>query len=194
MIFHGLEIETCDGVYEPAEDSFLLADSLRGMEYKDVIEIGPGTGLLALICAQRARHVVAVDISKEAAVCTNNNAKRNNVENIEVIRGDLFFPISESHSFDLVIFNPPYLPEDDGDKAASSAWSGGKDGRLVIDRFLEQTKNYLKSGGRMLTIGSSHSAYEKTIEVLEASGFKTKILARKKFFFEEIVLIEAIHL
>ncbi|MEE9594994.1 MAG: HemK2/MTQ2 family protein methyltransferase [Candidatus Hydrothermarchaeales archaeon] len=192
MMLFGLNIETGSGVYEPAEDTFLLADSLLNEEYGDVLEIGTGTGILALICAARAKRVVAVDIGSEAVMCARQNARRNGIENVDVIRGDLFGAIRKAPLFDLIIFNPPYLPEDGGDGAESLAWSGGEDGRRVIDRFLVQFRDYLKDGGRILTIGSSLSDYEGTINMLEELGFETRVLAKKKFFFEELALIEAI--
>ncbi len=192
MMLFGLQIETGSGVYEPAEDTFLLADSLLNGEYGDVLEIGTGTGILALICAAKAKRVVAVDIGSEAVMCARQNAKRNDIENVDVLMGDLFGAIRKAPLFDLIIFNPPYLPEDGMDGAESLAWSGGEDGRRVIDRFLVQFRDYLKDGGRVLTIGSSLSDYEGTIKMLEELGFEARVLAKKKFFFEELALIEAI--
>ncbi len=190
MMLYGLKIELCPGVYEPAEDTLLLAENLTVEEGTDVLEVGVGTGLLALLCATKARRVVAVDVSKEAAICARLNAKLNNIKNVEVLRGDLLGAFREGALFDLIIFNPPYLPEDG--EAASPSWSGGKNGRAVIDRFIARAKNYLKEGGRLLTIGSSLSDYEKTLVALEASGFKARVLSKRKFFFEELAVIEAV--
>lgn len=190
MIVYGLRIEVSPDVYEPAEDTFLLAANLTVEERSDVLEIGTGTGLLALFCAAKARRVIAVDVSREAAVCAKLNAKRNDLKNVDVIRGDLFGALADGALFDLIAFNPPYLPEDG--EAASAAWSGGPDGRAVIQRFLQQVRQHLKKEGRLAMIGSSLSDYEATLSTLKASGFEAKVLAKKRFFFEELTIIEAV--
>ncbi len=192
MMLYGLEIELCPGVYEPAEDTFMLAENLAVEEGYEALEIGTGTGILALLCAAKARRVVAVDVSSEAARCAKRNIELTGIRNVKVLRGNLFSAIGEGVLFDLIIFNPPYLPEDGGDKMASPAWSGGKDGRVIIDRFLAQVKGHLREGGRILTVGSSLSDYEKTLRALEVMGFNAKVLAKKRFFFEELAVIEAV--
>ncbi|MFQ5815201.1 MAG: HemK2/MTQ2 family protein methyltransferase, partial [Candidatus Hydrothermarchaeaceae archaeon] len=186
MRLYGLKMEICQGVYEPAEDTFLLADGLEGREYQDVLDMGTGTGLLALLCAARARRVVAVDMSGEAVMCAELNARRNGMKNIEVLRGDLFGALGEGALFDLILFNPPYLPEDGDDEAASPAWSGGEDGRDVIDGFLAQVEGCLRDGGSLLTVGSSLSDYEKTLGMLRVMGFEARVITKRSFFFEEL--------
>ncbi len=190
MILYGFRIDVSPDVYEPAEDTFLLAENLRVEERSNVLEVGTGTGLLALLCAVKARRVIAVDVSKEAAVCTSLNVKRNGIKNVDVVRGDLFSALAEGLLFDLIIFNPPYLPEDG--EAASATWSGGPDGRAVIEKFLSQVRRHLKKEGRLLMIGSSLSDYEKTLRALAELGFEAKVLAKKSFFFEELALVGAV--
>lgn len=192
MMLYGLEIEFCPEVYEPAEDTFLLAENLAVEDGSDVLEIGTGTGILALLCAAKARRVLAVDVNNEAAKCAKLNAELNGIRNVEVLRGDFLGAIGEYIRFDLIIFNPPYLPEDDEVKVASPAWSGGVSGRDVIDEFLVQVKGHLREGGRILTVGSSLSDYEKTLRALEAMGLSARVLAKKRFFFEELAVLEAV--
>ncbi len=192
MMLYGLKIELCPGVYEPAEDTFLLAENLAVEDGSDVLEIGTGTGILALLCAAKARRVLAVDVNNEAAKCAKLNAELNGIRNVEVLRGDFLGAIGEYIRFDLIIFNPPYLPEVDEEMAASPAWSGGVSGRDVIDEFLVQVKGHLREGGRILTVGSSLSDYEKTLRALEAMGLSARVLAKKRFFFEELAVLEAV--
>lgn len=190
MMLYGLKIELVPQVYEPSEDTFLLAENLKLKDGDKVLELGTGSGVLSLVCAGKAMRVTAVDITKGAVLGAMLNARRNDIRNINVIRSDLFGALADGALFDLIIFNPPYLPEDGG--AASVVWSGGPDGRAVINRFLSQVKGHLRKGGRILMIGSSLSRYEETIKAFERLGFKTRVLAKKRFFFEELAVIEAI--
>lgn len=183
--------ETCQQVYAPAEDTFLLADSLLVKEGDEVLEIGTGTGLVALVASKKASKVVATDINPHAIECARTNTLLNGVENMEIRQGDLFQPVF-GEKFDLVLFNTPYLPtaEDEviGDEL-DAAWDGGEDGRKVIDLFLNEVKNHLKDTGIVQLVQSSLSNNKKTCQKLEKQGFRVEITARERFFFEEVVVI-----
>ncbi|MEM2890220.1 MAG: methyltransferase, partial [Candidatus Hadarchaeum sp.] len=97
-------------VYEPAEDTFLIADNLEVKSDERVLELGTGCGLLAILAAKAGAKVVATDISPIALECARANAVENLVANrIDFRSGDLFDPV-DGELFDAVIFNPPYLP------------------------------------------------------------------------------------
>lgn len=190
-IYDDILFETCQQVYAPAEDTFLLADSLLVKEGDDVLEIGTGTGLVALVASKKASKVVATDINPHALECARSNTLLNKVENMEIRQGDLFQPVL-GEKFDLVLFNTPYLPtaEDEviGDEL-DAAWDGGEDGRQVIDLFLNEVKNHLKDTGIVQLVQSSLSDNKKTCQKLENQGFRVEITARERFFFEEVVVI-----
>lgn len=189
--YQELKFETCDNVYAPAEDTFLLADNLIINEGELVLEIGTGTGLISLIASKKASHVLATDINPCAIKCAKSNSEMNKIKNIEFLKGDLF-QVVPGKKFDLILFNTPYLPSSDdeiiGDKL-DAAWDGGEDGRRVIDLFLNEVKDYLNEGGRVQLVQSSLSDNEKTLERLEKMGFESSITASERFFFEEIVVI-----
>ena len=179
-------------VYEPAEDSYLIA---RHMDVRGhVLDMGAGCGILSVLAASKAKRVLAVDINPKAARCVRFNAKINGVsEKIDVLAGDLFNPLREGRTFDVILFNAPYLPSDDAGKLEwiDYAWSGGKSGREVIDRFLRQIPKYLKLDGKLLLIQSSLSNIEETLKSLRRLGFDARIIAEEGSFFERIILIEA---
>lgn len=178
-------------VYEPAEDTFLLAGNLDIKRSDEVLEIGTGTGLITIIAAQRSRKVVATDINKHAIKCTLKNTIANRTYNVELREGNLFEPV-EGEKFNLILFNTPYLPTDEDEKLDSelnAAFDGGLEGRETIDQFIEHVKDYLKEEGRVQLVQSSLSDNEKTISKLEELGFDASITAREKCFFEEIVVI-----
>jgi release factor glutamine methyltransferase len=181
-------------VYEPADDTFLLIDNLQVKSRDRVLEIGTGTGIVAVMASFLASWVIATDINPEALNCATKNLITNRRYNIELREGNLFEPVSDE-KFDIIIFNTPYLPteEDEGnDGDLEAAWDGGIDGREIIDPFLESVKAYLNPEGRLQMVQSSLSDEKKTLNKLKELGFKAEVLARKKCFFEEILVINAV--
>ncbi len=192
------EFETAEMVYEPSDDSFILADNLNIKKGERVLEIGTGSGIVAMYASKIADKIVATDINFDAIQLAEKNFLANNIENITLLFGDLFEPIKESfddindRKFDVILFNTPYLPTDECEILEDNlnyAFDGGLDGRKVIDRFLNEVKNYLNEGGRVQLIQSSLSNPEQTLLKLEELGLLTEITASERFFFEEIVLI-----
>lgn len=192
--FMGINISFCESVYEPAEDTFLLLDALEKEKWKGketALEIGPGTGIVSIFLAKRVKEVFAADISRHAALCTKKNILQNGIKNAHVFCGDLFGALGEK-KFDIIVFNTPYLPEDKKTcKFKDSAWSGGKSGRETIDLFLPHLESRANKGARIFIVESSRSNYEKTISFLRMHGFHAGVLANKRVFFEEIVVIRA---
>jgi release factor glutamine methyltransferase len=189
--YNGIIIYKHPEVYEPAEDTFLFAENLDIQRRDDVLEIGTGTGLIAVYVAQRTKRVVATDINEHAVKCALKNTITNKTYNIELRQGDLFEPV-EGEKFDLILFNTPYLPtyEDEKlDEELNAAFDGGLEGRDTIDRFIEEVKEYLNEEGRVQLVQSSLSDNEKTLSKLEELGFDAEITASEKCFFEEIVVI-----
>lgn len=189
--YKGLKIKSCNNVYLPAEDTFILADNLIISEGDRVLEIGTGTGLVALYAAKIAKYVVATDINPWAVKCAKDNVEMNKTHNVEVRCGNLFQPL-KNEKFDLILFNTPYLPTEEYEKKddyLNAAWDGGADGRKIIDLFLEDVKDHLKDDGRVQLVQSSLSNIKKTLYKLEEKGFETVQTASERLFFEEIVVI-----
>jgi release factor glutamine methyltransferase len=189
--YKGIVIYKHPEVYEPAEDTFLLAENLDIQRKDEVLEIGTGTGLIAVYTAQRTKKVVATDINEHAVKCALKNTIVNRTYNIEFRHGNLFEPV-EGEKFDLILFNTPYLPTDEDEKLdeeLNAAFDGGLEGRDTIDTFIEQVKDYLNEEGRVQLVQSSLADNEKTISKLKELGFDAEITASEKCFFEEIVVI-----
>jgi len=189
--YEGMTFNVTENVYEPAEDTFLLADNIDARKGERVLELGTGCGLLAILAAKAGAKVVATDINQAALECAHANAVAHRVEDCINFRlGDLFEPVTEEH-FDLVIFNPPYLPVEPEEALCGPldrAWEAGPDGRRIIDRFLRELPNHLTPNGRVLFVQSSLANISKTLRVLETSGFKANTI-HKKLPFEELFLL-----
>lgn len=184
-------IDSEDTVYKPAEDSYLLADNLEIKSTDRVLEIGTGTGIVAMYASKFSKYITVTDINLDACQLACRNFEKNNIENIEVLFGDLFEPV-KNRKFDVILFNLPYLPTkeyDIIDDDLNYAFDGGIDGRRVIDDFLNQLKNHLNEKGKVQLIQSSLSDNDKTLDKLEELGFVAEIAAKEHFFFEDITLI-----
>ncbi len=181
-------------VYEPAEDTFLIAEKMRVKEDDTVLDMGTGCGILAVLAAEKAKSVVAVDVNPYALQCAAKNAESNGVkERIEFRRGDLFQSIKQNERFSLILFNAPYLPsEPDEEKSwIGKAWAGGQNGRKIVDRFVMDAPKFLAAGGRIQLVQSSLSNVNRTIEMFSELDLRAMVIAQVKVAFESIVLVEA---
>jgi release factor glutamine methyltransferase len=184
-----------ENVYEPAEDSFLFAESLEVEAGANVLDMGTGCGILGILATEKARSVMAVDVNPYAVRCAKENAVLNNVRGkMAFVRGNLFTCLSEKAMFDLILFNAPYLPVDNGeaDSWLGRAWKGGAKGRQVIDCFIAEVPNYLKQTGRVLLMQSTLADVDETLRRFTDYGMHAKVEVECALpFFETIKLVEA---
>lgn len=195
--YQGLKLKIEEGVYEPSDDTYLLAENLKVKVGDIVLEIGTGSGLVSLIAAKTAKKVIAIDISPIAIELARYNVKINELtEKVEIRQGNLFNPIRKGEKFDLILFNPPYLPENHSPEQKNSdwlekAWNGGRSGRKIINPFIKKCIFFLNPGGRVQIVQSSLSNISKSYDLLKNQGFHVEISAQRSYFFEKIVLIDA---
>ena len=186
-------INTDENVYVPAEDSYLLADNLEIENGQSVLEIGTGSGVVAMYASRLTDKITVTDINFDACQLAEKNFAENGIENNEVLFGNLFEPVKD-RKFDVILFNTPYLPTDDGDVIEDTinyAFDGGLNGRKVIDLFLDEVGNHLNDGGIVQMIQSSLSGNEETLQKFDEMGFISEIAESEHFFFEDITLINA---
>lgn len=177
-----------DSVYQPHDDSYLLADAVDELVYGKVLDMGTGSGIQAVTAALKndVCEVTAVDINHDALRRADKRARSKGIRHkIKFIWSDLFNNISDK--FDWIIFNPPYLPSEGA--ADEMSWAGGEKGFEVIDRFLSEAKRYLKENGGILMVYSSQTNLE-----LDKYDYKVEIIRKKKLFFEELFVAWLSHL
>jgi len=197
--FGTLRLSVAPTVYEPAEDSFLLATYASGIiGGKRILEIGCGTGIVSLSAAlvNGANSVLAVDINPEAVECAKRNATANGIKNCSFRQGNLFTSIPDTEKFDFILFNPPYLPTTREEKlkleSENAAYDGEESGLETFSQFAESVSEHLAPGGKVAVIATSLSdGMKKTLELLQQHVGTAQILAEEAFFFEKIYLIEA---
>jgi len=194
IFYRDLTFNIFENVYEPSEDTFLAADNLTVNEEDQVLDMGTGCGILAILAAQKARKVVAVDLNPHAVRCAQKNAETNKLANkIDVRKGNLFQPVHNGEVFSLVVFNAPYLPSDPDEERSwlGKSWAGGPKGRQLIDKFILEAPCHLEKKGRILLVQSSLADTNETLERFRQINFEAKVIAEKEAFFETIVLLQA---
>ncbi len=134
-------------VYRPLAVSKLIASciTLKGDEH--VLDLGTGSGFLAIVASKLgARSCVATDISPDAVAMAKANAELNAAYNIDVRQGNLYEPVEDEY-FDVIISNPPMTPSP---KPLKPETYGGPDGRMVLNTVLKGAKEHLRPGGRLI--------------------------------------------
>ncbi|MGC8478905.1 MAG: HemK2/MTQ2 family protein methyltransferase [Candidatus Micrarchaeia archaeon] len=180
------KILACNGVYEPREDSYLLAEAVEKYARGSVLDLGTGTGIQGITAALIGCSVTFSDVQEIALECARKNAAANSVlEHSKFVKSDMFSSLHRK--FDIIVFNPPYLPSG-GDAEMEGppdvSLDGGKDGRRLIDIFLRDFRGFLNPNGIALLLESSLNSYEKDV-----ASEKVRIVGKAHYSFEDIVVL-----
>lgn len=168
--------------YAPAEDTYFLEDYLFNEKGKYALDIGTGSGYLTRTLSRNFLHVIATDIDFNSLI--NQNKKAENRICCDAAE-------ALNCKFDLIICNMPYLQSDE---ISDRRVDGGKEGIEVPLKIIKSAVKCLSESGKMLFVTSSLSNYEKLIEEAKKLNLDCSIVARKKLFFEELLLVQASHL
>jgi len=174
-------------IYKTSEDSYFLSEILKkkipnllkSNTNLKFLEIGCGSGIqleTALKLGIKKENIFSCDINPEVVKHCKNLG-------FNSIISDLFRNINGKYDF--IIFNPPYLPEDEKEpKSSRIATTGGKLGSEVINKFLNQAKKHLRENGKIFLLTSSLT------KKIDFNGYHKKLVGKKKLFFEEIFVWE----
>ncbi len=209
---------TFNNVYPPSDDTYLIIDYLKknvnenffdGLPIStisNILDMGTGTGIIALFLQEIKKYlskfttkIFASDISEAAIRCATLNERVNNYkDSITFIKSDLFrkFPPNLLHSFDIIVFNPPYLPsisskeKDPIPRSSDTNWDGGEQGFEVFLEFITQAKDFLNSEQNyyIYFISSSSTDLSQLNDELDKRGFQSRVLNKRHIFFEDIIL------
>ncbi|MDD4566923.1 putative methyltransferase [Methanoculleus chikugoensis] len=176
-----------DQVYPPAEDSFLLhrAAQREVRETDRVLEVGTGSGYVAAGLLGRAASVAATDINPHAVRCAR-------ARGVPAVRTDLVAGLSGP--FDLILFNPPYLPtapDERMDDWLEYALDGGPTGRVVIERFIADAGRVLSPFGRILLLVSSLTGPGEVRELFARAGFISFVVDEEVLEGERLYVLRA---
>ena len=166
-----------NNIYTPAEDTFFLEDWLQHEKGQSALDIGAGSGYLSKILSQNFPLVVSTDIDHTSLAShdAQNRICCNAADGL-------------NFQFDLVVCNMPYLPSE---KITDRTVDGGAEGLEVPLGIIQSAKNCIKPGGRLLFLSSSLANYTQLIQKTKDLGFECSIVAKKKLFYEELILVQA---
>ena len=165
--------------YAPAEDTYFLEDNLVNEKGKNALDLGTGSGYLTRTLSQNFSQVIATDIDFNSLI--NQNKK---------IKNRICCDAADALNckFDLIVCNMPYLQSDE---ISDRKVDGGKEGVEVPLKIIKSAVKCLNDSGKMLFVTSSLANYEKLIDESQKLGLDLKIVAKKKLFFEELIIVEA---
>lgn len=172
------------GVFRPISDSWLLAQVVRDevrarTHHPRVLDICTGSGVVGVTAARAGADVTAVDVSCRAVTAAWLNARLNRVR-LKSRRGNLLEPVA-GQRFDVIASNPPYVPSDtESPRGLERAWAAGPDGRVLLDRLIQEAPARLEPGGALLLVHSELIGAEETLERLQQAGLEADVAARER--------------
>src|SRR5437868_11939339 len=188
---NGLDITVLPSVFHPRWHftSVFLAEQTAQLvpgPSAQVLEIGTGTGLVALSAARRAARVVAVDVNPAAARCAKLNAVANGLAGkIEVYEGDMFGPVA-GRKFDLIVCNPPYFRGRPSTEAQLAYLAGPN--LEWISRLAHEAHAHMAPGGSLACVFGGAADVPALVARIEAQGWTGYIAAQRSTIFEEMYI------
>lgn len=201
-----------DSVYPVSEDTLLLHDQMKPYCKGLVLDVGSGSGFIAIEASKLSEAVIAVDINPEAVAAGRQASKAAGRQNCFFLQSDMFGfmkkltdtsknssvldynsrgardAIFRYKGFELITFNAPYLPADL--RFPDTALDGGKKGYELLMRFIADMPSYLNENGNSICVFSSRSGAgphgAKLRNFALTKRLESEIVAAKKVFFEEI--------
>ena len=190
MEWDGLFLATHAEVYRPDHDTFLLAravkESIRPGER--FLEVGCGAGLVSLVAARAGAKVTATDLNPHAVELALHNAQENRLI-LDARVADLLEGLAGP--FDVVAFNPPYLPTGPGDVVPGPlnlAFDGGADGNATVLRFASQVGRLRPPPRLVLVVHSSLSDPKPLEGAMAKLGYGSGVVAEESHFFERLAV------
>jgi release factor glutamine methyltransferase len=188
-------------VYAPQHDSELLIEAMHRADRhagRRVADLCTGSGVVAInAAATGADSVTAFDVSMSAVRCARANALAAGVD-VDVRHGS-WSRAAEFGPFDLVLCNPPYVPEPPGGDieviphhaGPALAFDGGLDGRRVLDPLCAEASRLLAPDGTMLLVHSEFSGVDASLSALREVGLKASVIARQRVPFGPVLMARA---
>jgi len=165
--------------YPPSEDTFFIANNIENEKGNCALDVGSGSGYLTKLLTENFKFVVGTDINfkvlKNQTYRTPNLICCNGSDALKT-------------QFDFVVCNLPYLATEE---ILDIATDGGAEGFEIPKKIFDSVVPLIRDNGRFVFVTSSLSNYDKLINYAQKLGLRTEIIAKKKLFFEELILVKA---
>jgi methylase of polypeptide subunit release factors len=167
--------------------AFIDGLDLRG---KRVLDVGTGTGILALAAARAgADSVVAADINPNASLNAEENARANGFGGrVAGLCSNLLAALAPRPLFDVILSSPPKHAGEPRD-LTDRGWHAGPAFRDVAALF-DQARERLKPGGRLYVMVSSDSDLDLFGKLIDKAGFHAKLAHEYSIFIESFIIYE----
>lgn len=160
-----------------------------------ILDLATGSGCIGLALAHALPFatVYASDISETALALAEKNAAHNNIKNIHFIHSDLFSTLPKNITYDIIVSNPPYIPEScwESLEKSVSLWEdknaliASENGLALIRKiikqapaFLKENSNLTKNGIAQLIIEIDNSHGKDVLEIMNESKFCNTIITK----------------
>ncbi len=189
--FMGINFLIKPGILIPRPETELLVEAaleiIEGHSYSTILDLCCGSGAIGLSIARKNKSVQVSlsDISRKAISLAKENSRRLGIASrIKFFEGDLFSPLPVSAQFDLIVSNPPYVPQRRIKHLQKEvlfepleAIDGGVDGLDVIRRITRNAGKFLKKNG--ILIIEHDDTHESYFHRFNETGLRTTLRYRK---------------
>lgn len=199
-----LSDEELKTVYDPSEDSYLLIDALEedlnilgAMKPVICLEIGSGSGIVITALAMVLKryhnaHFIAIDINPDACRATKRTSLINSVD-IDVLHMNLLDCIQIKCTYDVILFNPPYVVTEYEEvlenRLIFKTWAGGKNGRQVMEQIFTLIPKILSDTGLFYLVVIKENDPEYILSVFQKLGMSGKIIRERKIRGEYLYIL-----
>lgn len=140
-----LELLVSKGVYKTGVDTELIIDVCSRYKGNSFLEVGCGTGAIAISIAHNFNSGIAIDINQNAIDNTHKNLQYAKVSNVKVVKSNVFEKVTGK--FDLIVCNPPYNEHESKDDIEKMFWDHRNTMKLT---FFNHVRKYLNKNGRIV--------------------------------------------
>lgn len=186
---HRVVLNFRDDVGPASAYSLLLAENIPDLTGKTAVDLGTGSGILAIVASlQGANIVYLLDTYDKAIWLALENGKRNGVGDrlIHLPIGANILPLVASEKVDIILSNPAQLPLPRQDRE-NSPFYAGPDGRLMIDALISEAPMKLNPSGHLLMTHNSLANVQKSLRMIKSVGLQPRILAERSIPFRPFI-------
>lgn len=188
--FYGRSYFVGPGVLVPRADTETVVESaieyLKGKENPKILDLCAGSGCIGITLSKEIENSIVYLVEKydEALRYTEKNITRNQADNAKSIKGDIFEGTASDEVYDLIVSNPPYIPQNEMSEISPETKFEPETALLADDGGMEFYKaiinNYTKSlkEGGMLAFEVGINESRKVAELLEAAGYKNIVIKK----------------
>jgi len=187
--FYSMALDTTPATLVPRPETEMLVDKVLELiadrPSANILELGTGTGAIALAIKQHAPHsqIVATDVSQQALDVARGNALQHQLD-VEFLLSDWYQFIPAQSSYDIIVSNPPYIAADDpylgqGDLPAEpqQALSSGETGLEALQVIIRKAGEFLNNNG-WIVLEHGYDQAQQVHVLLSQGGFKRISLVR----------------